>query len=216
MADMAEDSSGSEPAFAWRESGKPFRNPPPPHPPVHPTEIRTSISPSSAVELNMTSALANYATEAGCEILHDENKVLRKIFGPKKHRRKPLASEVLTSYLKQCNEPPWTSYFVKHSSVVNDQWGCSHFNWVVGDSNYHILRTGCYPFIKYHCSRRPYLDLKMEDFFFRVIKTINLGIPCLAYGLAAMFLIRHVELVHTANGDVRLYFLYKEDKGSEY
>nr|CAD7401212.1 unnamed protein product [Timema poppensis] len=51
---------GSEPVFAWRESGKPFRNPPP----VHPTEIRTSISPSSAVELNTTSALANYATEA--------------------------------------------------------------------------------------------------------------------------------------------------------
>nr|CAD7603752.1 unnamed protein product [Timema genevievae] len=34
-------------------------------PPVHPTEIRTSISPSSAVGLNTTSALANYATEAG-------------------------------------------------------------------------------------------------------------------------------------------------------
>nr|CAD7586904.1 unnamed protein product [Timema genevievae] len=33
-------------------------------PPVHPTEIRTSISPSSAVELNTTSALVNYATEA--------------------------------------------------------------------------------------------------------------------------------------------------------
>nr|CAD7592893.1 unnamed protein product [Timema genevievae] len=32
---------------------------------VHPTETRTSISPSSAVELNTTSALANYATEAG-------------------------------------------------------------------------------------------------------------------------------------------------------
>nr|CAD7423330.1 unnamed protein product [Timema monikensis] len=31
--------------------------------PVHPTEIRTSISPSSAVEINTTSALANYATE---------------------------------------------------------------------------------------------------------------------------------------------------------
>nr|CAD7569185.1 unnamed protein product [Timema californicum] len=30
----------------------------------HPTEVRTSISPSSAVELNTTSALANYATEA--------------------------------------------------------------------------------------------------------------------------------------------------------
>nr|CAD7567787.1 unnamed protein product [Timema californicum] len=34
-------------------------------PPVHPTEIRTSISPSSAVKLDTTSALANYATEAG-------------------------------------------------------------------------------------------------------------------------------------------------------
>nr|CAD7445763.1 unnamed protein product [Timema bartmani] len=31
---------------------------------VHPTEIRTSISPSSVVELNTTGALANYATEA--------------------------------------------------------------------------------------------------------------------------------------------------------
>nr|CAD7444174.1 unnamed protein product [Timema bartmani] len=47
--------------FAWRESGKPFRKN---HPPVHPTEIRTSISPSSVVWLNTTGALANYATEA--------------------------------------------------------------------------------------------------------------------------------------------------------
>nr|CAD7574537.1 unnamed protein product [Timema californicum] len=31
--------------------------------PVHPTEIRTSFFPSSAVELNTTSALVNYATE---------------------------------------------------------------------------------------------------------------------------------------------------------
>nr|CAD7257652.1 unnamed protein product [Timema shepardi] len=53
---------GSKPAFAWRESGKPFRKN---HPPVHPTEIRALISPSSGVELNTTSALANYATEAG-------------------------------------------------------------------------------------------------------------------------------------------------------
>nr|CAD7398723.1 unnamed protein product [Timema poppensis] len=31
---------------------------------IHPTEIRTSISPSSPVELNTTRALVNYATEA--------------------------------------------------------------------------------------------------------------------------------------------------------
>nr|CAD7453367.1 unnamed protein product [Timema tahoe] len=38
-------------------------------PPVHPTEIRTSISPSSAVELNTTGALPNYATEVGIPAL---------------------------------------------------------------------------------------------------------------------------------------------------
>nr|CAD7403552.1 unnamed protein product [Timema cristinae] len=48
---------GSEPAFAWRESEK--------SPPVHPTEIRTSISPSLAVELNTTSVLDNFTNEAG-------------------------------------------------------------------------------------------------------------------------------------------------------
>nr|CAD7574559.1 unnamed protein product [Timema californicum] len=53
---------GSEPAFAWRESGKQFRKN---HPQFTRPESRTSISPSSAVELNTTSALANYATEAG-------------------------------------------------------------------------------------------------------------------------------------------------------
>nr|CAD7404159.1 unnamed protein product [Timema cristinae] len=37
---------------------------------VHQTEIRTSISPSSAVELNTTSALANYATEAGLKLFN--------------------------------------------------------------------------------------------------------------------------------------------------
>nr|CAD7605731.1 unnamed protein product [Timema genevievae] len=52
-----------------RGSGCPIKRPEPP--PVHPTEIRTSISPSLAVELNTTSALANYATEAGKQIMNN-------------------------------------------------------------------------------------------------------------------------------------------------
>nr|CAD7571224.1 unnamed protein product [Timema californicum] len=50
----------------WRQFGFGIEKPPP----VHPTEIRTSIYPSSADELNTTSALANYATEAevSCEL----------------------------------------------------------------------------------------------------------------------------------------------------
>nr|CAD7426840.1 unnamed protein product [Timema monikensis] len=40
--------------------------------PVHPTEIRTSISLSSAVELNTTSALDNYAIKAGNCLIHSK------------------------------------------------------------------------------------------------------------------------------------------------
>nr|CAD7589715.1 unnamed protein product [Timema genevievae] len=55
--------------------------------PVHPTEIRTSISPSSAVWLYTTDALANYATEAGLEFnnIGEEykNKFIKSTFGVK-------------------------------------------------------------------------------------------------------------------------------------
>nr|CAD7568034.1 unnamed protein product [Timema californicum] len=56
------NNSHSEPPFRlFRDEGKTYLMEKPP--PVHPTEIRTSISPSSAVDLNTTSALANYAPE---------------------------------------------------------------------------------------------------------------------------------------------------------
>ena len=90
-------------------------------------------------------------------------------------RVKPTASEVLTCYLKQSCEPHWTSYFVKYRDVVNDQRGVSHFNWRVGNSNYHILRTGCFPYIKYHCSRYPHEDLSASNRLMYVIKICNLG-----------------------------------------
>nr|CAD7431854.1 unnamed protein product [Timema monikensis] len=64
-------------------------------PTVHPTEIRTSISSSSAVELNTTSALANYATEAGyldLEILYNEECKPQKKFPP----------QCCTKYLPVC------------------------------------------------------------------------------------------------------------------
>jgi hypothetical protein len=60
---------------------------------------------------------------------------------------KPHHHNFLTRSLQQCREPSWTSYFVKCSSVLIDQRGWSHFNWPVGKSNYHILWTGCYPYI---------------------------------------------------------------------
>nr|CAD7589685.1 unnamed protein product [Timema genevievae] len=59
-------------------------------PPVHPTEIRTSISPSSVVELNTTSALANYATEAARHTSTIKSKTQRK--GELRGRRAPILS----------------------------------------------------------------------------------------------------------------------------
>nr|CAD7434805.1 unnamed protein product [Timema monikensis] len=73
-------------------------------PPVHPTEIGTSISPSSAVELNTTSALANYATEAvrltpaGVVIIHSRS--YNKPRGPMLQLDTDNAPQDLTGYRK--------------------------------------------------------------------------------------------------------------------
>nr|CAD7423288.1 unnamed protein product [Timema monikensis] len=52
----------SEPAFAWRESGKPFRNPPPPSSSDRDSNLNLPVLSSQAQ--HETSALANYVTEA--------------------------------------------------------------------------------------------------------------------------------------------------------
>lgn len=42
------------------------------------------------------------------------------------------------------------------------------------------------------------------------------GIPLLLYGLSAVCMISYKEIVKTSEGDVYVYFLLKEDKGSSY
>ncbi|PWA30502.1 hypothetical protein CCH79_00015299, partial [Gambusia affinis] len=126
----------------------------------------------------------------------------------------PAASEVLTCHLQQRRLPPWTSFCVRYSSIHNDQFGLSNFNWRVQGSNYHILRTGCFPFVKYHCTKAPPQNLDFEDRFFTMLKVINLGIPCLAYGIGCWMVIGAAETVQTSVGPVTVYFAYKEEEDS--
>ncbi|CAJ0961495.1 unnamed protein product, partial [Mesorhabditis belari] len=122
---------------------------------------------------------------------------------------------VLRAYIRQRKHPSWTSYFVRYRDIQDDNFGDKHFNFDVDGHNYHILRTGAYPYIKYHCTKRPNEDLTKENNFYRLITIINLGLPCFLYGLAAVALIRHKERVDFVreNGQkatVHIHFLIEE------
>ncbi len=95
----------------------------------------------------------------------------------------PKASDVLETYLRQQDYPFWTAFFIKYSTVINDQFFQSCFCLNIDKKHdYFVLRTGCFPFIKYHCSRlsKPNeIDkdlVKYENMFLNAIKLINLGL----------------------------------------
>uniref|UniRef100_A0A914VNK9 Uncharacterized protein n=1 Tax=Plectus sambesii TaxID=2011161 RepID=A0A914VNK9_9BILA len=143
--------------------------------------------------------------------------LLEKLLRPYRQRgtylSRPLASKVLSTYLRQRSYPSWTSYFIEYRCIQDDNFGQKHFNFSVDGHNYHVLRVGCYPYIKYHCTKRPYQDLLWENRIFKLITVANLGIPCLAYGIAATFLIKHTEFVSEPESDTKvpIHFLIKED-----
>uniref|UniRef100_A0A0M3HSN4 Lipase maturation factor n=2 Tax=Ascaris TaxID=6251 RepID=A0A0M3HSN4_ASCLU len=128
------------------------------------------------------------------------------------YRTRPLASNVLRAYIRWRGYPSWTSYFVKYRDVQDDDFGEKHYNLDVDGHNYHILRIGCFPFIKYHCTKRPYQDLSFENLLFKAIAVVNLGFPCLLYGLAALSLVRHTDhIIEPKTGKrVAIHFLVKE------
>ncbi|ELT98296.1 hypothetical protein CAPTEDRAFT_170635 [Capitella teleta] len=128
--------------------------------------------------------------------------------------KRPKGSEVLTCHLRQSGLPHWTSFAVKRSSVENDQYGLSHFNWQVDGKNYQVLRTGCFPFVKYHCSSRPPSDLTFDNNLYTWLKIVNFGIPCFVYGLSLWSLVRVKEEVKTSKGSVTIHFLLLEDRNS--
>ena len=75
---------------------------------------------------------------------------------------KVKSSELLCLYLSLHNYPPWTAFFILQSDIIDDHFPLSHYNFIVENEkknngvNYHVLRTRCYPYVKFHCSKRPY------------------------------------------------------------
>jgi len=130
--------------------------------------------------------------------------------------QRPASSEVLTQMLVQAHLPHWSAWYVSRADVINDQWGQSHFNWKVDGVNYHVLRTGAFPFIKYHISKRPHQDLSLEDNFYRVLKVLNFGFPTLMYGLAGLVMATHTEEVEVKGRKIVIYFWYKENRRSPH
>ena len=96
--------------------------------------------------------------------------------------------------------------------VENDLWGLSHFNFQVDQVNYHVLRTGAHPFIKFHCTARKFDNsLWIENHFYNFLKVANFGFPCLLYGLAGLLWARHRETVHLSGyPPITIYFWYPE------
>ena len=126
-------------------------------------------------------------------------------------RTLPKSSAVLEKYLKQRNLPSWTAFYVPQSDIQNDLWGKSHFNFKVEKANYHVLRTGAFPFIKFHCTQRPEgQDLSLENNFYNVLKVLNFGFPCLLYGIAGLLWANHIEEVKLEERTIKIYFWYKE------
>nr|CAD7577169.1 unnamed protein product [Timema californicum] len=85
----------------------------------HPTEIRTSISPSSAVELNTTSALANYATEAVTCQTRDAKR-LRDYGKSLKWPAPPLAVRPAVPLLRKLFNS-WRAYMILRA-VPRNEW----------------------------------------------------------------------------------------------
>ena len=132
-------------------------------------------------------------------------------------RNRPRASSILTHHLAQCEarQQYWTSFFVPYRCLLDDHFAMSNFYFTTASgASYEILRTGCWPYIKYHCTRvKTTPDLTLTNATIRACK-VALWVACPLYGCAAFFLLFSPKAGTIKYEQPRaiLYFLIDENK----
>ena len=97
----------------------------------------------------------------------------------------------------------------------------SNFFFEVDKLRFEILRTGCWPYIKYHCTLVGGTEenLQQTDRLIRICK-LFLFPACPAYGIAAFLLLfssKSGTLIYNVSGEkVKLYFLLDEAGRQEF
>uniref|UniRef100_A0A914CVI3 Uncharacterized protein n=1 Tax=Acrobeloides nanus TaxID=290746 RepID=A0A914CVI3_9BILA len=137
----------------------------------------------------------------------------RTILNPR-YRYRPTGSEVLSAYIRQREYPPWTSYFVPYKYIQDDQWSQKNYNFDVDGQNYQILRVGCWPYIKYHCTKKPVEDVSKLNKLLKFMTIINFGgLPFVVYGVYSILLISHTDYVVEPRTGIRvpIHFHIKEN-----
>ncbi|KAM3721105.1 Uncharacterized protein ACO02O_08952 [Dirofilaria immitis] len=89
------------------------------------------------------------------------------------YRRRPFASQIVRSYIQSRKYPTWTSFFLLYREIQDDNFGDKRFNFNIDGHNYCILRIGCYPYIKYHCTKEPWKDFNTENRLYKFITVLN-------------------------------------------
>nr|CAD7597701.1 unnamed protein product [Timema genevievae] len=106
--------------------------------------IRTSISPSSAVELNTTSALANYATEAGDGVSSKEIVSVAVEVSSRKELKKFPTNQPLHDIVKQlCEEFQLPYETDKYSLQLTEAERNSQRNKYLTEDNRDQIKDGC-------------------------------------------------------------------------